>query len=642
MSLLLLSSNNAAAGDKDSVLTLSSNISAANGSQNNTFIDSSVNNAIVTRVGTPTQGSFSPYGNLWSNYFNGNSITAPANANFVFGTGNYTVECRVNPTLVVPQVIYTQSTSSNTGFVFYLAANGQVVLSTYQNLLMTSGTNYVTANTWNHLAVTSQSSVTRIFINGVLVNSLNSTFNFIDTAVPNVAGAFSSVAGLSGYISDFRILKGTALYTANFTPPTKPLTAIPGTVLLTCQSNRFKDNSINNFAITVAGTPEVTKFSPYVPESYTASTHGGSLYFDGTSYLSTTYTSLGLSNFTMEFWLKTTVGSDQYILSCGTSPDWGQDISVVQYSGQYVVAIGGVTYNYFGNVIVGACVHFAIVRNGTAGMVFINGKKHAVVLDIIATNTLLGTQVFVGQGTLGSWPKISGYVSDLRLVKAAIYTADFTPPTEPLTAIANTELLLLGTNAGIIDSTANTDLVTIGSAQVDTTVKMNGTGSIKFNGTTDYLIAPYSSEFLLFTYPADYTIEACIVPVVSSGQRCIIASYPPGAGVAGNWIIWLNSASKLSFYQYPRVNETLISSLAIPYDVKTHFAVVRASGVTKLYINGVLNSTITTAYDMQNVGNPITIGAYAASAFFKGNISDIKISKTANYTANFTPPTNSF
>jgi hypothetical protein len=305
--------------------------------------------------------------------------------------------------------------------------------------------------------------------------------------------------------------------------------------------------------------------------------------------------------------------------------------------------------------------HIAISRSGKAVSIFMNGIKGTNIMQpmeaqyrvsewvtegSIDTNLLFNPYIgyFDWAGNV-TWMRagFDGHISDMRLINGTgIYTSNFTPPTAPLTAITNTALLLSGTNAGIIDSTANTDLVTIGSAQVDTTVKMNGTGSIKFNGTTDYLIAPYSSEFLLFTYPADYTIEACIVPVVSSGQRCIIASYPPGAGVAGNWIIWLNSASKLSFYQYPSVNETLISSLAIPYDVKTHFAVVRASGVTKLYINGVLNSTITTAYDMQNVGNPITIGAYAASEFFKGNISDIKISKTANYTANFTPPTNSF
>ena len=42
-----------------------------NGAQNNTFLDSSSNAFSITRNGNTTQGSFSPYGSLWSNYFNG-------------------------------------------------------------------------------------------------------------------------------------------------------------------------------------------------------------------------------------------------------------------------------------------------------------------------------------------------------------------------------------------------------------------------------------------------------------------------------------------------------------------------------------------------------------------------------------------
>ena len=47
------------------------NTSGTNGAQNNTFIDSSTNNFTITRNGNTTQGSFSPFGENWANYFDG-------------------------------------------------------------------------------------------------------------------------------------------------------------------------------------------------------------------------------------------------------------------------------------------------------------------------------------------------------------------------------------------------------------------------------------------------------------------------------------------------------------------------------------------------------------------------------------------
>ena len=60
--------------------------------QNNTFLDGSTNNFTITRAGNTTQGTFSPYGPNWSNYFggSGNSLNYPSASQYAIGTGNFT------------------------------------------------------------------------------------------------------------------------------------------------------------------------------------------------------------------------------------------------------------------------------------------------------------------------------------------------------------------------------------------------------------------------------------------------------------------------------------------------------------------------------------------------------------------------
>ena len=61
-----------------------------------------------------------------------------------------------------------------------------------------------------------------------------------------------------GYVSNFRAIKGTAIYTSAFTVPTSPLSAISGTVLLTCQNDTYgvanQDRSASNHSLTNYGS----------------------------------------------------------------------------------------------------------------------------------------------------------------------------------------------------------------------------------------------------------------------------------------------------------------------------------------------------------------------------------------------------
>jgi hypothetical protein len=80
-----------------------------------------------------------------------------------------------------------------------------------------------------------------------------------------LVGAYQTPFGgyFPGYISNLRIVNGTALYTSSFSVPTVPLTAIANTSLLTCNSATIVDGSTNNFAITNNNTATVSSITPF-------------------------------------------------------------------------------------------------------------------------------------------------------------------------------------------------------------------------------------------------------------------------------------------------------------------------------------------------------------------------------------------
>jgi hypothetical protein len=77
-------------------------------------------------------------------------------------------------------------------------------------------------NTWYHAAVTRQGSTWRMFLNGSLEDSMTLNSNVTDSGSTTRLGSAgpSDTSYLNGYIDDFRITKGLARYTSNFTPPT--------------------------------------------------------------------------------------------------------------------------------------------------------------------------------------------------------------------------------------------------------------------------------------------------------------------------------------------------------------------------------------------------------------------------------------
>ena len=102
-------------------------------------------------------------------------------------------------------------------------------------------------------------------------------------------------------MSNLRVVKGTALYTANFKPPMRELENIPGTSLLACQSKTDASLEKTGKTITVSGDAVANELTPGlltpVPKAGAGSAITGSVEFDGTrDYLVPTGSDFGLSS----------------------------------------------------------------------------------------------------------------------------------------------------------------------------------------------------------------------------------------------------------------------------------------------------------------------------------------------------------
>ncbi len=613
-----------------------------NGAQNNTFLDSSTNNFTITRNGNTTQGSFSPYGSLWSNYITtSNYLTAPANAAFQMGSGDFTIEAWIFPTATAG--------SSNSEILSYGAPNefdGWHLYQVSSTNVLSFGLNYaglivsssaaLTLNQWTHVAVTRSGTTFKLWINGVNDGTATSSTSQSTNASDKLyvgTGSYSQGADRSfnGYISNARVVKGSVVYSATFTPSTIPLTAITNTSVLTCQSNRFIDNSSNNFTITASGSPSVQRFSPFNPTApYSTSVIGGSGYFDGSGdYLSVASNAalgFGTGDFSVAFWAYLPSASTTQVLF-DNRISTGVGLVIFSNSGTLTVI-----FNNAGSVLItgGTLVsnqwnYIVLSRVSSNTRLFLNGSQSGSTAS--DTNNYPANPTYIAS-SFGLDTFATGYVSDLRIVKGSGVTS-VTLPTAPLTAITDTQLLANFTNAGIPDLAMQNNLETVGNAQVSTSVKKYGTGSLAFDGTGDYLLSAATQVIAA----SRFTVEAWLYKS-STNEKYAIAQGTSGnagrfaIGVAGtNWFVQIGSAN---------VNAGSVST-----NTWTHIAVTYDGATLTLYVNGTSVGTASTTQAVQNTTLRLgTLGPSWSDIYeWDGYMDDIRITNgVIRYTTTFTPP----
>jgi hypothetical protein len=616
-----------------------------NNQNNHTFLDSSNNNFTITRNGNATQGSFSPFSQTgWSAFFDGTGdyLTVADNAALQMGSGDFTIEFWMQPTSTGVATVFGKGfTASGAILMQTLSTSGRIELWVNGSLVITESSGTYSPNNWYHIAVVRSGTSLVLYRNGVSTGSVTNSVNLNSTASLGIGGDPTNLGyTFTGYISNFRMVKGSALYTTTFTTPASPLTNIANTSLLTLQSNRFIDNSTNAFTVTRNGDTSIQAWSPFAPTAaYSTANVGGSGYFDGTDdYLRITDNAafdFGSGDFTIECWAYTETFASQYnVLVCqwGSSTAW---IFRIQSTLIGLYANIGGTQNYTASVTntTGQWDHFAVTRSGTTLTFYKNGVS-------VGTTSISGTinnaAETISIGVLSEYNSTTthkGYISGLRVIKGSAIAPTITSPP---TNIANTSLLCNFTNAGIFDQTAKNVLETVGDAKVSTAQYKYGTGSMYFDGTGDRVHTGPSNP-LISLGTGNFTVE-CWVNKLDTNHRGIWQISSTAGGLQASTSN-LALGYQTGVWQIYRNGNSESASYSITPNTWYHTAVVRNSGTTKLYVNG--TEVISVADTNNYTGTYMVIGGYYDTNYLhNGYIDDLRITKGyARYTSNFTAPT---
>lgn len=189
-----------------------------------------------------------------------------------------------------------------------------------------------------------------------------------------------------------------------------------------------------------------------------------------------------------------------------------------------------------------------------------------------------------------------------------------------------------------------------GNAQHSTAQSKFGSSSALFDGTDDYLSIPDSDNWNLTTTNA-WTFECWIYPTTLSVWQFVAGQQT--SGTQNGWSISISPTAQINFADKAsssNVYSTTASGLVI--NTWQHISIVRNSTTLKMYVNGVekySNSSYTTSGLTSS--DPLLIGSgrgidnslYLSSLVsFNGYIDELRISKTARYTAAFTPSATAF
>jgi len=630
-------------------------VTATGTSDNSDISDASSNNISLTKPDDLRNSSFSPYrhgGYSWYGSASGAYSTATVGT---IGTNEFTIECWVYwPTVSGPEGVFEINTSlapssqTNTISVFTRSSTYSYNWAFATNGTQVNSSTAPTANTWHHVAlVRNSSNLITLYIDGTSLITRTDSTNISATTLA-IGRYYNTTFNVNGYIHDFRIVNGTAVYTSNFTPPTEKLTAVTNTDLLAYRNGTFMDESTNSRFIFQGIGVEAQPFTPYDNVPYEVADHGGSIYFDGgAEYI--TPASLGnssVTDFTISFWMypeSLAINTSLYprVLTIGGPGDDSDNFIVyVDTSYQIKLYTGSAVRIESGSGSSGVLRpnnwhHVVIKRNSGTWRMIVNGVSQGTYTQSAGIDFTSGMNIGKNTTAAGYY---TGNISDFKIEFSSTSSSTATVPTSPYSS-TGTELHLKGTDASVVDKAQKNNTILNGNTTGSTTQAKFSAKSMYFDGTDDY-VSMSNFESL----PGDFTIEAWIYMTSVSAEGIVCR----GRNSAGGHL-WYVENSRLKFRAYNGSGSNqgdIQAATALSANTWNHVAITRSGSTLRFFINGTLDATTGTLSPTNgpmNSTDDMEIGGYTYNGShllpFSGYMQDVRITKgLARYTASFTVP----
>jgi len=191
------------------------------------FYDSSPGKHTITTTGSMTHSTTQSKFSGGSIYGSGSAyFTIADSPEFDFGTNiDFTIDYWMyhSGTITSWDCPFELGSIYNNGTGNFLNTDGRIRTHVTTAAYDSAG-GVITENTWYHIAVVRRGAVWKTYVNGVSVATTtrgSDTIGQYTDAFHIHNGVHTTGYGWNGYIDEFRVTKGTALWTGAFTPPTR-------------------------------------------------------------------------------------------------------------------------------------------------------------------------------------------------------------------------------------------------------------------------------------------------------------------------------------------------------------------------------------------------------------------------------------